>query len=589
MKNEAYQKLKEVDYSRVRNQIITVLTKFAQTKKTERGYKSEKVYMDYDVMGLACFILFLMIDTSINSFEDFETSFEDIVSNALDLHDVSMRQESIGMYFEEFTRTEEVELITELRKLANSIEFDELVAYILFADVADEIDLSFRKTPASICKLAEKILDIQQGDCVADFSTGEKNFVPEIYFRNREANYKFFNIAEETYNIFHYLRCALQGISITNDIVCTMYEEEAEALYDKVFQDYSCVIHDSKYSYPFETAGINKEWKYAYRITQLLKPKGKAVMIVSNIGTTTPKDASARRWFVKNGYIESIIALPEKMYKGTNVAFVMLVLSKENENIRFIDATEKGTYYRDGAKRMMEMSDEDIAELSDAITGKNGLGRNVAIEDVLNNESIVNPIAYCTKLETEFESVELQNVIRSITRGTQLSGAEVDRLVSEEVTDYKYLRPIDIQEGIILTSVQHLRKIEEKQKKYVANKNDLVISKNGGPFKIASIEEDNVLISSNLYKIELDESKMNSVYLKGYLESEHGQAELKKASSGGTIMMLGIDALRKIKVPQMPIEEQNKVVEEYENLTEEILRKQKEIEKLSIMRKTLFR
>jgi restriction endonuclease S subunit len=53
--------------------------------------------------------------------------------------------------------------------------------------------------------------------------------------------------------------------------------------------------------------------------------------------------------------------------------------------------------------------------------------------------------------------------------------------------------------------------------------------------------------------------------------------------------MLGIDALRKIKVPQMPIEEQNKVVEEYENLTEEILRKQKEIEKLSIMRKTLFR
>ena len=232
MKNEAYQKLKEVDYSRVRNQIITVLPKFAQTKKTERGYKSEKVYMDYDVMGLACFILFLMIDTSINSFEDFETSFEDIVSNALDLHDVSMRQESIGMYFEKFTRTEEVELITELRKLANSIEFDELVAYILFADVADEIDLSFRKTPASICKLAEKILDIQQGDCVADFSTGEKNFVPEIYFRNREANYKFFNIAEETYNIFHYLRCALQGISITNDIVCTKYEEEAEALYD---------------------------------------------------------------------------------------------------------------------------------------------------------------------------------------------------------------------------------------------------------------------------------------------------------------------------------------------------------------------
>ena len=106
---------------------------------------------------------------------------------------------------------------------------------------------------------------------------------------------------------------------------------------------------------------------------------------------------------------------------------------------------------------------------------------------------------------------------------------------------------------------------------------------------MALIEEDNVLISSNLYKIELDESKMNSVYLKGYLESEHGQAELKKASSGGTIMMLGIDALRKIKVPQMSIEEQNKVVEEYKNLTEEILRKQKEIEKLSIMRKTLFR
>lgn len=589
MTYETYEKLMKIDYTRAKNQITEVLKKISPMKKNERVYKNERDFLDCDILGFASFILFLMIDDTINSFEDFEMTFARKISEVLNLQGVSMWQECINLYAEELNQKQRAELIIELRRLANSMDFDELVAYILFADITEEEDFACIKTPISISKLAGKLLDIKKGEYVADFSTGEKNFVSDIHFQNEEATYKFFNIGEEIFNVFYYLRYALLGIEVTNDIVCSMYDEEAEEnLYDKVFQDYSKGIWDGNFSYPFDVAGINKEWKHAYRIMQLLKPEAKAVMIIPNICTTAPKDMSVRKWFVEKGYIEGVIALPEKMYKGTSMAFTMLLLSRGNEKINFIDATEKGQYFRDGAKRMKKLLEEDINELDDAIKGKVDVGRNVTLEDILNNESILNPIAYCISSDIQFKGIELQEVIRNITRGIQLGSNDMDQLISEESTYYKYLSPANIVEGVIQAGLLYLKKVEEKQKKYVANKNDLVISKNGEPFKIALVEEDNVLVSSNLYKIEIDERKINPLYLKGYLECENGQAELKKASSSGITTMLGIEALKKIQVPCLPLEEQEKIVKEYKILSENICKKQKEIEELSVMRKTLF-
>ena len=134
-----------------------------------------------------------------------------------------------------------------------------------------------------------------------------------------------------------------------------------------------------------------------------------------------------------------------------------------------------------------------------------------------------------------------------------------------------------------------MKSIEEKQRKYVANKNDLVISKNAEPFKVALVEADNLLVSSNLYKVEINTAKINPIYLKGYLESEGGQAELKKASSGGITTTLGVDALKKIQISCPALKEQEKVVKEYKFFSNEICKKEKELQELLVMRKSLFK
>lgn len=589
MRQEIYDKLLEIDYSGVQNQIKTILRKYDSNEKENRFRGSSIEPLCCDIMGIASIIFMMMIDDSITSFDDFEKAFESSISDALGLHDVAMKQECIWGYIEGVCSEQRKELFAELRTLANDMDYEELVAYILFGDVTEEEDLTCTKTPLAISRLASKLLDIKADECVVDFSTGEKNFVPDIWLQNMKTTYKFFNTSEEMFDVFYYLRFALLGINVSNDIRLSMYDEEAEEiLYDKAFLDYCTGIDERDYVYPFDVIGVNKVWRYVYRIIQLLKPNGKAVVIVPNVCTTSQKDERAREWFVSQGYIEAVIALPEKMYKGTNAAFTLLLLSHGNDEITFVNATDKGQMIRNGAKRMNSFSEEVIDEIAETVKGNTSSQIKMSSYAVFKRGGMLNPIIYCIMAGVSIEGTDFCEVIRSITRGVQIPSGEVDQLISEEPTAYKYLTPANIIDGVIQDDLPFLKTVEEKQKKYVANKGNIVISKNAELFKVALVEENNLLICSNLYKVEIDTEKMNPLFLKGYLESDIGRAELRKACSGSITPTLGVEAMKKIRISCPSLEEQEKVVEEYKYLSEEISKIQEELERLFVMRRSLF-
>ena len=47
-----------------------------------------------------------------------------------------------------------------------------------------------------------------------------------------------------------------------------------------------------------------------------------------------------RKYFIENGYIESIILLPENILIHYPVSLALIVFSKKNQKIRFIDASK---------------------------------------------------------------------------------------------------------------------------------------------------------------------------------------------------------------------------------------------------------
>lgn len=587
MNKETYERLSRIEYSNVEKQISDILAKYDPYKPKERGINQEYKPYQVDVIGTAAMMFFMKLGYFWDSIYDYDQMFEQVISEELNLHKVRMSQESLSTYYDELDEADKESVYAELKEYANRVDYDELVAFILFGDITEYEDYKSIRTPNIISRLASELLDIQKDEDVADFSFGEKNFVVDTCFRNPMANYYFVNMYEETHNVFYYLRFALLGIRVMNDIVISMDDTDLDnVLFDKVFFDQ--YVGYTEYRYSNSISVTNAEWNNAKRVMQLLHSDGKAVMIVPNVCTTTQKDIEARKYLVSNGYVEAVVKLPEKMYRETNASFTLLLLSHGNKSVTFIDASNEGEVQRNGAKRMNILSEEAIDKIVKAAKGESSFGEKASIQQILQKDSILSPNMYCTKMQVGNDGVELQELTKMIIRGVQIPGNELEALISAEPTMYRYLTPASIVDGRILEELPYLKVVEDKQLKYVANEGDLVISKNAEPFKVALVEHDNTLISSNMFKVELDTTKVDPLYLKGYLESEIGQAEFKKASSGGITTTLGIDALKKLQVRYLPMEGQQKIAEEYRKLSEEILEKQKEIEKLLDMRKSIY-
>jgi len=130
----------------------------------------------------------------------------------------------------------------------------------------------------------------------------------------------------------------------------------------------------------------------------------------------------------------------------------------------------------------------------------------------------------------------------------------------------------NINDGVIDSRLPCLTHIDEKYKKYCIKDGNLIISKNS-PFKVAlaSVDEDeHILAAGNLYFIELDETRVNPVFVSVFMQSEAGMAQLHRFAKGGILKSISIQDLKKIEIPNIPREQQDRIAEEYLQLKDQL-------------------
>ena len=130
----------------------------------------------------------------------------------------------------------------------------------------------------------------------------------------------------------------------------------------------------------------------------------------------------------------------------------------------------------------------------------------------------------------------------------------------------------NIQDGLIDDELSSLKVLDPSLEKYCLKDNDLILSKNGYPYKVAIAHPrpgQKILANGNLYVIELDQDKINPLYLKAFLESETGINILKSITVGATIPNLGVEKLKKIQI-LLRCMNKNKVAVRYLAQLEEI-------------------
>ena len=269
-----------------------------------------------------------------------------------------------------------------------------------------------------------------------------------------------------------------------------------------------------------------------------------------------------REKFVKKGFVEAVIALPSNLYSNTGIACSLLVLSRNNKNIRMIDATEMVSVGR----RQNVLSDENISKIIELLNTDDDNSKLVLGEEVAKNEYTLNPSRYLQKEMPIKNGVAFESVIKNITRGAQIKATILDQIVSDEPTNMQYLMLANIKDGIISDDLPYLKEMNPKYEKYCIKNGSLVISKNVSPVKmaIASVKEGNkILANGNLYVIELDEDKINPYFLKAYLESENGKAALSRVAVGATLLNLPVEGLKKITIPLPDLKSQKIIADKY--------------------------
>jgi type I restriction enzyme M protein len=300
-------------------------------------------------------------------------------------------------------------------------------------------------------------------------------------------------------------------------------------------------------------------------------PSAKGIAVVPNGFTWNASDLLTRRSMIENGMIEAVIALPEKLFESFSIPVALVVFNYAHEKIRMVDATKVFSKGR----RQNYFSAEDIEKIVYSLSHDSEISRMVSYEELSGNEFALNPVRYFNK-EISFENgIRLGDLLSTgVIRGAQLSADKLDELISHKETEFQYLMLSNIQNGMITDDLPYLKSVDTSLKKYCLKDNDLIISKNGYPFKIAIVHPEDgktILANGNLFIVRTDQSKLNPVYLKAFLESEKGTDLLKGISVGSTIPNISQKTLEGITIPVPPVEEQNEIAEKYTSVQDEIL------------------
>lgn len=164
--------------------------------------------------------------------------------------------------------------------------------------------------------------------------------------------------------------------------------------------------------------------------------------------------------------------------------------------------------------------------------------------------------------------VTLGNVITSISRGIQLSAAELEQCTTDKETGYRYLSLADMREEASLQlNTEGLRRFDpsvlgKNVNQYCLQPDMILITKNDTPFKIdiaGSLDDEKIIVSGNIYMISADKEKVIPRWLCYWLQSEEGMSRLRSAAAStnnGRMKWISIKQISGIVIPDLSFQQQ---------------------------------
>lgn len=473
------------------------------------------------------------------------------------------------------------QLVSLAFELAVSYSMDSLNEFALNYDATARLGRAVGEfsTPESIRELALAILDLEPGDKVADLGCGMGSFLADAYRSCDEIELYGVEIHRDA-AMLAMVKTELLGAN-SEIVFGDMLENPSVRRFDKVFANYpfgkrvSFMHGEGEYYRALKTGkdGIGRPASAAWVFNKLawdsLIPGGVAVVVMANGATFNGGDQQARSFFVNNGMIKAVVALPENLFPTTGIATTLMVIGSNEGDIRMVDASDLSITGR----RWDTMGADEIEEIKTRLKEDGPFSRLVSRKEIAAAEYGLYPSRY---LGREIELVNprpLGDLAIEIERGASLRAQELDELTTEADTGFSFVRLSDIADGRISENLPHLRALDEKTERQWLRTGDLVISKNGAPFKVAVAEiqkDQKVLANGNLYIVRLDTEVLDPYFVAAFLASGDGKEMLSRMVVGTSIPNLPLRNLKEISIPVPDMDVQKEVASRYQARLDEI-------------------
>ena len=322
---------------------------------------------------------------------------------------------------------------------------------------------------------------------------------------------------------------------------------------------------------------INTDWLEVLGSFEYLSTEGTMVALMTNSALTSSQNQAIRSYFVDHGYIQAVIELPDSLSEFTRIPLYAVVLSHNNNEIKFIDASE--FYIQERRYKNI-----DLDRLKTLISDNTENSCVVSKSRVYEEEYNLLPKRYTAEPIT-YDGTPLGEIC-NISRGPVIPSKELDEITTLEDTGirYVYSQALDTQQ-VDMSQLPFVDKFKLEKSSQVIEEDSLVLTRTS-PFKSNMLHLQpgaGVIINGNLFSITIA-PKYRNLYLLDYIaaffNSTLGREQIERLASGSVIKSISIKDLKSLAIPNAAIEQQRSFLNQTYKIIEtrmELLKKLDEV------------
>jgi type I restriction enzyme M protein len=439
-------------------------------------------------------------------------------------------------------------------------------------------------TPDGVVKLALAVLGIKPGDKVldlcsgcGDFLTAAKREFPDAYYEGVEIDRDNCAIAKIRSRVAVPGGIKYEIGDVLGSYGKPFYGDKA----NKAFSNFpwgmrtSMLARNAPWINEFDKvkAGYNRpvsaDWVFCRVLLDSIEGDGVAVGIMANGAMFNSTDAKVRKYFVENGWIKAVVALPDGLFSPyTGIGTSLVVMGHGGGgSVRVVDATDLGEKQR----RTVTLGDAAVEEILRRLGHDSERSAAITVDELAESAYDLHAPRYLEKDLDVPCPIKFSKIIKSMTRGASVKAAELDELTCREDTGINYLMLGNIEDGLIAPDLPNLRGLDPKLEKYCVHNGDLLISKIS-PIKVAVAEIPEgrkVLANGNVHVVSLVDGA-DPYYIAAFLSSSVGKRELSLVAKGTAMKTVNAADVKALVVPDEDEERKEKVSAIYRAKLDEI-------------------